>query len=623
VEERVAARPPRALVAGWFSFEDGHATAGDLLTRDVACEWLDRLGLAYDVAVAPPFTGGVDWRAVDPEAYSHVIFVCGPFERGELEAAFLARFAGARLVGLNLSMREPLERWSPFDLLIERDSSRRAFPDLAFLSSVPHVPVVGVCLVEEYEGALVTEANAAVERLVGSRELAVVAIDTRLDANATALRTPAEVESLVARMDAVVTTRLHGMVLALKNGVPALAIDPAPGGAKIVRQAETIEWPVVFAADTLESDALEAALDFCLSEQARERAHACRLRAERAAAEARDELTRELREPETLERSFSSRTTSRWSARAGAPLVSVVIPCCNQARFLGEAIESVSRQIYPAVELIVVDDGSTDETCEVALGSGVTRLVRQPNRGLPAARNAGLHRATGEYVVFLDADDRLLPEAVEAGVEHFTRYPDSAFVSGHYRYIGEDGSFRNECPQVAVDRDPYVTLLRGNYVGAASSAMFRRAILAVEGGFDESLRACEDYDLYLRLARTYPIAQYGRTIAEYRQHGMSMSQDARLMLTTVLGVLGAQHDHVAGNPDYDAAWREGRRLWIDFYGEQLIASAFASWSAGTRLRALGDVAAVARRSPLWCVRHAVDRARRLAAEVVARERRTT
>src|ERR687890_856397 len=98
-----------------------------------------------------------------------------------------------------------------------------------------------------------------------------------------------------------------------------------------------------------------------------------------------------------------------------AGLVSVVIPCYNQAHFLGEAIESVLAQSYPRFEIIVVDDGSTDDTSKVAARHPGGRYVYQNNQGVSAARNSGLARSEGEYVVFLDADDRLLPEALVAG----------------------------------------------------------------------------------------------------------------------------------------------------------------------------------------------------------------
>src|SRR5215204_1328714 len=123
-----------------------------------------------------------------------------------------------------------------------------------------------------------------------------------------------------------------------------------------------------------------------------------------------------------------------------AALVSVVIPCYNQAHFLGEAIESVLAQSYPNFEIIVVDDGSPDNTSEVAASYPRVRLVRQENQGLSAARNSGLARSEGEYVVFLDADDRLLPGALQAGLECFEAHPKCAFVYGRCSRIRRDGT---------------------------------------------------------------------------------------------------------------------------------------------------------------------------------------
>lgn len=284
----------KALVAGWFSFEQMGASAGDLLARDVACEWLATTGCPYDIALAPPFTGGLDWRAVDPREYSHVIFVCGPFGNGEPITQFLAHFAGCRLIGLNLSMLQPLDQWNPFGLLLARDSSAAAHPDLSFLSNQASVPVVGTILIDsqpEYGNRdLLIPANASIARLVASRELAAVSIDTRLDANKTGLRTPAEIESLIARMDVVLTTRLHGTVLALKNGVPVVAVDPVAGGAKIRRQAEALGWPLIVLADSLTDEALQEAFDYCLTNEARRKARECRERAVARLREARDQF---------------------------------------------------------------------------------------------------------------------------------------------------------------------------------------------------------------------------------------------------------------------------------------------------------------------------------------------
>jgi hypothetical protein len=284
----------KILVAGWFSFENGHATAGDVMAREVVTHWLDARGWQYDVAAAAPFSGDVRWELVGREQYDAVLFVCGPFQRGELEDRFLRHFAGAPLFGVNLSLLEELDSWNPFHRLWERDSSRTARPDLVFLSDTPLVPVVGVCKVEPYPGGLTELTDPAIDALVRSRHAAVVLIDTRLDVNEVGLRTPAEVESLIARTDALVTTRLHGLVFGLKNGIPVLAIDPEAGGAKVMRQAETVGWPVCFPGDRLDPAALEDALDYCLTDEARSRARACAERARTLLAAVEADVLREI-----------------------------------------------------------------------------------------------------------------------------------------------------------------------------------------------------------------------------------------------------------------------------------------------------------------------------------------
>ena len=213
---------------------------------------------------------------------------------GEFEDEFLEHFRECRLVGVNLSMLVPHHEWQPFDLLFERDSSEAVNPDLVFLTRRQRPPVVGVCLVEDYPDALVDEANTAIERLVSAREMSVVRIDTRLETNESGLRTPGEVEALISRMDALITTRLHGTVLALKNGVPTLAIDVLGDGRKILRQCERIGWPAVFPADALVDDVLERSLDYCLSAEGRTRAAQCAERARTAVEEIRERFIRSL-----------------------------------------------------------------------------------------------------------------------------------------------------------------------------------------------------------------------------------------------------------------------------------------------------------------------------------------
>lgn len=472
----------KALIAGWFSFEEGHATAGDLLARDLVGEWLEQAGYSYDIALASPFSGGIPLHRADASEYTLAVFVCGPFTKKALEVEFLARFAQCFVIGMNLSMPVPLDEWNPFDFLIERDGSARAHPDMVFLSDRPLVPVVGRCLVEPYEGAMYEVANAAFDRLTESREMAVVAIDTRLDANATGLRSATEIETLLARMDVVITTRLHGMVLALKNGVPVIAIDPEPGGAKIMRQAETIGWPLAYAVDAVNDQVLQQAFEYCLTDDARSEARRCCERAVRTVGNMRQEFIAALScvrypGPKRLEREALAESFG-WNRS-----VAVVITTHNHANFLADAIASVLVQRRPADEIIVIDDGSTDDPSVVVARHPEVRLICQNNQGLAAARNTGLRAARSDAIVFLDADDRLLANALGEGLACLAREPRSGLVYGGHRYT--DANWR---PMGADHYEPvstaYTDLLRGNLIGMHATVMYRRKRLEEIGGFD-------------------------------------------------------------------------------------------------------------------------------------------
>ncbi len=139
----------------------------------------------------------------------------------------------------------------------------------------------------EYRHRMHAEAGQAIAALLEARDVARVAIDTRLDSGQSELRNSRQVETMIASMDAIVTTRLHGTVLAIKNGVPPLVIDPVPGGHKVLAQARAIGWPVVFTADALPRSRLDEALDFCLSPEGRSEAARARARAIASADEAR------------------------------------------------------------------------------------------------------------------------------------------------------------------------------------------------------------------------------------------------------------------------------------------------------------------------------------------------
>lgn len=236
-------------------------------------------------------------------------------------------------------------------------------------------------------------------------------------------------------------------------------------------------------------------------------------------------------------------------------LVSVVIPCYGQAHFLGEAIESVLAQTHRHHEIVVVDDGSPDDTAAVACRYPSVRYVRQENQGLAAARNTGIRRTRGEYLVFLDADDRLLPTHLETNLHALLRRMDAAFVCGDYRWIGADDAWHVH--QCAPGPDHYATLLRLNFIGPPIVAMFRREVLNRVGGFRSEVNMAEDQDLYLRLARWYPIYCHHEVVAEYRKHSSQHSQKWDVMLRATLTALRGQRPYASRHRVYRDAYRAG------------------------------------------------------------------
>src|SRR5215216_5829744 len=167
-------------------------------------------------------------------------------------------------------------------------------------------------------------------------------------------------------------------------------------------------------------------------------------------------------------------------------LVSVVIPCRNYGRFLGEAIASVLAQTHDEIELTVVDYGSTDDTASVVAGYPEARFVRRPNLGLGMARNDGLAVSLGAFAVFLDADDRLLPDAVATSLACLQARPECAFAYGHQRFFETSGPVaqRGPGPHGCLQGDPYRHMLRtNNSLRTPGALLYRRGVLERVGGF--------------------------------------------------------------------------------------------------------------------------------------------
>ena len=252
------------------------------------------------------------------------------------------------------------------------------------------------------------------------------------------------------------------------------------------------------------------------------------------------------------------------------PLISVVIPCYNQGHFLREALASVRTATSRSLEVIVVDDGSSDDTGEVAASTPGAVCVRQANAGLAAARNRGLEEARGDYVAFLDADVRLAAGGIDIGVDALAAHPECAFAYGRCLMMAADGTPMPTPEQPRVERGHYRELLRHNVIWMPAMALLRREAVVRAGGFDSTVNAAADYRLYLRIARVFPVHDHGQVVAYYRQHASNMTRNAARMLRESLSVLAAEWPFVRGQADLEAAYREGWRTWQDFYGTHIV-----------------------------------------------------
>jgi glycosyltransferase involved in cell wall biosynthesis len=274
------------------------------------------------------------------------------------------------------------------------------------------------------------------------------------------------------------------------------------------------------------------------------------------------------------------RTRWRGDDAERSPLVSVVIPSFRQAHYLHEAIESVLAQTYPHIETVVVDDGSPDNTSEVAGRYPGVRCVRQVNLGVSEARNLGIRTSNGSVLIFLDADDRLLPDAVKTGLECFERHPEVAFVSGRFRSIGADGGTLYEGQGQQVDGDHYAEMLRWNYVPTPCVVMVRRAVFESVTGFSSAFSVCADYEFYLRVLREFPAWCHGHEVAEYRRHGLGLSTRTEQMLHEATAVLEAERPHLRGDPHLMRAYRSGLGFWKRLAGDLFARQVRSDWYEG-------------------------------------------
>lgn len=227
------------------------------------------------------------------------------------------------------------------------------------------------------------------------------------------------------------------------------------------------------------------------------------------------------------------------------PGVSVVIPAYNYARFLPSAVESCLKQEYANFEIVVVDDGSKDNTREVMAGYGApVRYVYQDNAGLSAARNTGIREAKHDFVAFLDADDLLLPTHLSDSMAAFAKLPpDYALVACDDVLVDVDGRplpFTVHVPVLPREVTLKDILMRTRF--SPTGAVARKEVFALCGGFDTALRSTEDRDMWIRIAARRRIWHQGRVLVEIRKHGNNMSNNADRMKNNMSVVLRKAYD---------------------------------------------------------------------------------
>lgn len=246
------------------------------------------------------------------------------------------------------------------------------------------------------------------------------------------------------------------------------------------------------------------------------------------------------------------------------PLVSVVIPTFNRAHLIRRALDSVLAQTYKNLDIIVVDDASTDDT-EVVIRSYEDSRIRyvrlEHNRGGSAARNVGLRLSKGEYIAFLDSDDEWVADKVRRHLDVFQAHPECHIVYSAVKTVYPDGSVfvrHLDGPEGRI----FDRLMVRNVVGPTSAFVIKRECFERVGGFDESLPSSQDYDLWLRLAKHYQFKKISEPLVVYHWHGNQISTNMEAKWRGMLAILEKYRDDLRMYPFAHAEkhYRLGRFL---------------------------------------------------------------
>ncbi len=218
--------------------------------------------------------------------------------------------------------------------------------------------------------------------------------------------------------------------------------------------------------------------------------------------------------------------------------VSVIIPTYQTGRFIAQAIDSVLNQTFPVSEIIVVDDGSTDQTESILRGYGDRiQVIRQMNQGPSAARNTGIRAAQGEFVAFLDADDYWSPDKLQKECSVIQSDPQLGLVFCDCVFFDNQGQWKKTSFQMAKPAKGWVyqDLFIQNFIPTIA-VVARRICLAEIGWFDETFRCAEDYDYWIRLSKKWKIDYVEEPLTYYRIHENQTSGNSRQLWTSVVKI---------------------------------------------------------------------------------------
>ena len=241
--------------------------------------------------------------------------------------------------------------------------------------------------------------------------------------------------------------------------------------------------------------------------------------------------------------------------------IDVVIPAYNASAYIEQTLQSVLLQDAKIHSVIVINDGSTDDTQDKVIGFQKQNpninlvLINQSNAGLSAARNAGIHHSQADYIALLDADDLWQPNKLSSQIEIFKSIPEPLLgvVYCGYRLIDEKGKAISTKPKDIISPtlrgNVYQSLLKGNFIsGSGSSALIKRTVFNAVGLFDEQLKACEDWDMWLRIAQQFQFDYVDSDLVLIRVHPHNMQKDGMRMLSAELMVLNKFTKHSQSNP---------------------------------------------------------------------------